>query len=137
MDELVMFCKATHLNSELGVLSYVPGHIRGGGCKVKWNTWKLCGIFSEKLAQVAVISLNTDSDAIICCKQVEVAVKMYDECGDCMCHYFKFTLVVIDIVNQNFCSTTYLYCTCKLLHISSTLRLKYCYLKKNVASCYF
>lgn len=60
------------------------------------------GYFSEILAQVTVISLNTDSDAIICCKQVEVAVKMYDECGDCMCHYFKFTLVIIDIVNQNF-----------------------------------
>lgn len=60
------------------------------------------GHFSEILAQVTVISLNTDSDAIICCKQVEVAVKMYDECGDCMCHYFKFTLVIIDIVNQNF-----------------------------------
>ena len=81
------------------------------------------GHFSEILAQVTVNSLNTESDAIICCKQVEVAVKMYDECGDCMCHYFKFTLVVIDIVNQNFCSTTYLYCTCKLLHISSTFRL--------------
>lgn len=60
------------------------------------------GHFSEILAQVIVISLNTDSAAIICCKQVEVAVKMYDECGDCMCHYFKFTLVIIDIVNQNF-----------------------------------
>ena len=60
------------------------------------------GHFSEILAQVTVISLNTDSAAIICCKQVEVAVKMYDECGDCMCHYFKFTLVIIDIVNQNF-----------------------------------
>ena len=60
------------------------------------------GHFSEILAQVTVISLNTDPDAIICCKQVEVAVKMYDECGDCMCHYFKFTLVIIDIVNQNF-----------------------------------
>ena len=60
------------------------------------------GHFYEILAQVTVISLNTDSAAIICCKQVEVAVKMYDECGDCMCHYFKFTLVIIDIVNQNF-----------------------------------
>ena len=86
MNEHVMFYKATHLNSVLGVP--LPHHIRSGrGCDARfsWTPENSAGYFSENiiLSQITIL-LNTDTDAIICWKQVEVAVKMYDECGYCM-----------------------------------------------------